>query len=483
MADKNLETPSDQDSAPKAPTHPLKTHSIKSIFKNRSLRVWLPLIILALALPATVFVAMQRQNSKNFASDQNFNEELLNFVAVSPGSIDTLVTTKSVPLSALAYDVANNPIFYDGIDYIWSMSSTNSIGTLTKTNGKITEFIPLKPGFGDLTVQAIVGQKTVQKSMEVLVRNSDGTLPPGGPGLYLTDQKLIITNYATSFKIKAGERAKAMTITSNGATSFSFVDNPTTYGSGISWFPQTSSLANGQSVDVYIQVNSNVPNGQYSGTPEIISSASQVPYMSLASMFITVGDVSPTETPTPTFTPTLTPTPTFTPTPTPVPQPKTTSFIDVADTYVRSDQPNSNFGKDIRLYAKGTPRYIAYLKFDLSALKGKKILKAILRIKVSDLADAPSGAIENVEIVPSILWDENKLTYNTRPTLWGVMNTFKGDKRATYFDIDVTNPSLISVFNSSGKFSIGIDNSTANGIIINSKEATTGKPTLIITYQ
>jgi hypothetical protein len=80
----------------------------------------------------------------------------------------TLQPGQECQMSALAYDTTRKPIFKN-ISYTWGISSTNSIGTLSKTVGNITGFYAKKAGIGDIWVLARQGNKQVQKSISIQV--------------------------------------------------------------------------------------------------------------------------------------------------------------------------------------------------------------------------------------------------------------------------------------------------------------------------
>lgn len=71
-------------------------------------------------------------------------------------------------ISALAYDSTNFPIF-NRIIYQWGLSSLNSIGTLSKTEGNITTFYGKSFGSGEIWVIATQASQSAQKSLDVFV--------------------------------------------------------------------------------------------------------------------------------------------------------------------------------------------------------------------------------------------------------------------------------------------------------------------------
>jgi hypothetical protein len=82
----------------------------------------------------------------------------------------------------------------------------------------------------------------------------------------------------------------------------------------------------------------------------------------------------------------------------------------VADSYVRSDQPTSNFGTATTLRVDGSPATYSYLKFDVQGLTAPPT-KATLRV----LIPVSSTTSINASHVTDTTWTETGLTYNNRP--------------------------------------------------------------------
>ena len=132
-------------------------------------------LLLILAIPLVVAVALTQQETRQRASGI-----VLSRIEVSPGEITTRVNGSNVAMSALAYDESNNPVF-SGVSYEWSMSSTNSVATLTLTSGDITQLDPLSVGYGEITVIARLGSQNITKGISVRIANPDGSIPPPPP--------------------------------------------------------------------------------------------------------------------------------------------------------------------------------------------------------------------------------------------------------------------------------------------------------------
>ncbi len=148
------------------PTPPV----IPPSFKWQSL---LPVVALVLILPAIVAGVKIRQ----LIAPKATSGGTVATVRINPGQIITLPRASPIPMSALAFDAADQPID-SGLTYTWGMSSTNSIGTIKidATNTKLAIFYPdpNNIGQGDIFVQAFGSAGTASGSIPVFV----GITPP-----------------------------------------------------------------------------------------------------------------------------------------------------------------------------------------------------------------------------------------------------------------------------------------------------------------
>jgi hypothetical protein len=93
----------------------------------------------------------------------------------------------------------------------------------------------------------------------------------------------------------------------------------------------------------------------------------------------------------------------------------TQTFTAVADAYLRSDQPNSNFGASTVLQVDSSPVRRSYLRLDLSGLPvGSTVTGATLRLYVSYdcLASSPGWEVRSLA---SGSWQEGAITYANAP--------------------------------------------------------------------
>jgi hypothetical protein len=96
----------------------------------------------------------------------------------------------------------------------------------------------------------------------------------------------------------------------------------------------------------------------------------------------------------------------------------------IADSYVHGEENvNNNFGTEARLIVKSNnlEKYIreTFLKFDLSSIDSQ-VTEATLSLKVSkDVSDVT----HKVNFVSDDSWTENKITYNTKPSIGITIDT------------------------------------------------------------
>lgn len=165
--------------------------------------------------------------------------------------------------------------------------------------------------------------------------------------------------------------------------------------------------------------------------------------------------------------------------------PNITVLNPIADSYVASDNPSSNYGSKILLKVDGGSARISYLKFDLSSQAGKTILSAKLRLKVPSISSSSSSpqskSTQNVKLVSDSTWSESLLTYSKRPTISStIISTIQDNNIANTWVEAVITSSVQSSLGS--KISLAIDSSYTDGIEFLSRESSTDKPQLVLDF-
>lgn len=93
----------------------------------------------------------------------------------------------------------------------------------------------------------------------------------------------------------------------------------------------------------------------------------------------------------------------------------------VADSYVNSAYPNSNYGasSQMRVNHAEQAMQVAYMKFDLSSYAGVRLYKTRLKVQVVNGPGSGSTSTQRVRIGYNAVWNELNLNYNNRPVLNG----------------------------------------------------------------
>ncbi len=186
-----------------------------------------------------------------------------------------------------------------------------------------------------------------------------------------------------------------------------------------------------------------------------------------------------TSTPTATYTPTNTPTPTQTPTSTNTPTSTVTSqsvltFIPIADTYVQSDTPTTNYGSSTQFVTDNSPVRNMLLKFTVSGVGTQTILSAKLRIYCVD----PSPFGGEFHRVTDTSWSESTVNWNTAPSAdSNILVSLGKVSMNTWYEVDVT--SLVS---GDGSYSLKVSSTNTDGAYYSTKEGAAGfAPQLVVT--
>lgn len=156
-------------------------------------------------------------------------------------------------------------------------------------------------------------------------------------------------------------------------------------------------------------------------------------------------------------------------------QVRSVTLYPLADAEVRADNPAANLGGADRLGVDYTPIRIAYLKFDLTGLNGVQLNSAALRLKVLD----GSSSTQNVKAVDPAAWEERTVTYNNRPALGELWASFAGSTANAWQTVDLSGPAAGRL---GQVLSFGLDSSGGDNLVFGSKEGTTDRPELVVTY-
>lgn len=183
---------------------------------------------------------------------------------------------------------------------------------------------------------------------------------------------------------------------------------------------------------------------------------------------------TPTHTPTftPTFTSTFTPTNTATQTPTATQTQAVTTFtfVPIADAYVYQTNPTTNYGSSNLLRADASPLMRSYLRFNIQGVTG-----TITRVTLRLYANSASSAGYQIGNVTNNTWTETTINYNNAPAIGSSNGTSGSFGAGAWTTVDIT-----SLVTGNGTINLGLYTTSSTAISLNSRQATSNVPQLIV---
>ncbi len=146
----------------------------------------------------------------------------------------------------------------------------------------------------------------------------------------------------------------------------------------------------------------------------------------------------------------------------------------VADTYVASDAPGTNFGTRGNYWLDSSPNRRILMKFNVSGLTGP-VTSAKLRMHVDNVTDAQSPGGGTYRLMSNTSWTETGATWNSQPAIDGVtLGSMGSVARNTWVELDVTGK-----ITGNGTYSIGVTTTQSNGAAFDSRESGSLAPQLV----
>lgn len=153
-----------------------------------------------------------------------------------------------------------------------------------------------------------------------------------------------------------------------------------------------------------------------------------------------------------------------------------TTLVPVADSYVESTTPSTNYGTNARLIADASPTREIYLRFDLTAVAGP-LQQAKLRLHVADVSDAGSPSGGSVARVDNNSWTETGIKYSNRPTAWrSAVASFGSVTRNTWVEATVTSAVTLGT-----TVTLGVRSTNSDGAYYDSRQTGATAPQLVVT--
>src|SRR5688572_8920399 len=144
----------------------------------------------------------------------------------------------------------------------------------------------------------------------------------------------------------------------------------------------------------------------------------------------------------------------------------TITAIPVADTYVASDTPATNFGKRGNFWVDRSPNRRILMKFNVSGLTAP-VVTAKLRMHVDNVTGAESSSGGTYRLMSNKSWTETGVTWNSQPAIDGVtLGSIGAVARSTWVELDVTGK-----ITGNGTYSIGVTTASSDGAAFDSRES------------
>jgi 3',5'-cyclic AMP phosphodiesterase CpdA len=152
-------------------------------------------------------------------------------------------------------------------------------------------------------------------------------------------------------------------------------------------------------------------------------------------------------------------------------------FASIADAYVDSLAPATNFGASPRLLADASPERNAYVRFVVDGVGARPVRRAVLRLQADTISTAASGNGGRVYALLDRGWREDTVTYATRPAVDGPPLAVQGAVvPGQVVDFDVT-----AAVSGDGSYDFAFTSGSTDGVGYRSREASRGQPRLIVT--
>jgi myo-inositol-hexaphosphate 3-phosphohydrolase len=153
------------------------------------------------------------------------------------------------------------------------------------------------------------------------------------------------------------------------------------------------------------------------------------------------------------------------------------TFAPAADTTVRSELPDKNYGRSASILADGSPVRRSYLRFVVTGVDTRPVARAILRL--TTLSDSASGSHSGGTLHRVTgAWEERTVTFTTSPALEATPVATGGAAvpgQVVEFD-------LTGVVTGDGTYDLGLE-TTLDKVGYASREAIAGGPRLLLTLE
>ena len=365
-------------------------------------------------------------------------------------------SANSKPFWQLLYN-AHADMVLNGHDHIYeSFAPQTATGTLDQANG-IREFIVGTGGADHTSIVSVAANSLVRNATTFGVLEL--TLHPASyDWQFVPEPGQTFTDAGTQACHASAANTPTATFTSTSTSTST--NTPTPTGS-----PATSGTPSATFTATAIPTSTNTPSATYTGT--LVTDTPTATLTPTSTLTATV-----TLTPTSSLTASLTLTPSSTFTSTATSAGGSLTFTPVADTYVNSASPGTNYGSATSMRMDGSPDVHAYLRFTVAGLSGTITqVRLLLYANNSDSKGIQAWAVADNS------WGELTTNYSNAPALGSSLVTSDTFASGAWVSLDV-----MSYVSGNGTYSFGVTNLSSTAFSVASREAGANAPQLAITY-
>ncbi len=148
----------------------------------------------------------------------------------------------------------------------------------------------------------------------------------------------------------------------------------------------------------------------------------------------------------------------------------------IADAFVNFASPTTNAGTSKVLTADASPIKRTFVRISVSGVNPRTVASATLHLQVAAASGSNSNSGGQIHAVSNCSWGEKTITWNNQPVMGPVLSTVGGPvalNRGVDFDIS-------SAVQGDGVYCFAIDSTSTDNVNYNSREATSGKPSVAI---
>ena len=148
----------------------------------------------------------------------------------------------------------------------------------------------------------------------------------------------------------------------------------------------------------------------------------------------------------------------------------------LADARTEADNANTNFGAASLLSADAQVARHTFLRLQVTGVGGRTVTSARLRLTTDSATNAASNSGGRIRAIGNCTWTELGITFNNEPPLTGtVIQTLGAVARNQVVEFNLT-----SAIPGDGTYCFAIDSASSDGVDYRSREATTGRPQLLL---